>query len=544
MKSRLSKILSLFLVVCFSLTLCFSMTACNETPGNETTDKTDKLESDSGVIVEGAFDKGAQLVTDRIEVTEEEGKTVIALLEDKEYDKKGEVRIFDISVVKDGSKVQPSGKVKVTLAAPFGSESGYVTFHIKDDNSVETLKTTYANGKITFETDSFSYFVVAAAPSDSKGTEVYALSLDGSEAGFDKEEAIYLLGSENKPDPQAVIVKSVSPDETLLLGKDEYTIDLGGLDFEKEGTYTITYTYKENTSVKATLTINVVRAGLVYKGETEPVTVNYTGGCATWIYKKDFVYNGKPYNIDDENSEFSYEWRDTDGNVVEVCEDSTWLEDDHFYTPSEVGTYRFVVYKTENGVKKDVLTLERTIKPHKLSKILELGEIDPFAYYSVVAEVPQADGSVKYYAMSMPEQYPNGGVVSPIEVTPDADGNIELGNNNEFIFRPYYMGQDQWTDYYGLCIGGGSYKHGGVVLTYGSGKIFYYDWYDSERKVKVRFRYDYDGVDGVNITGYSQGYGGTLGFAYTEADGYYFTGMRYANNVTYYPIYLYKTVAK
>ena len=139
MKSRLSKILSLFLVVCFSLTLCFSMTACNETPGNETTDKTDKLESDSGVIVEGAFDKGAQLVTDRIEVTEEEGKTVIALLEDKEYDKKGEVRIFDISVVKDGSKVQPSGKVKVTLAAPFESESGYVTFHIKDDNSVETL---------------------------------------------------------------------------------------------------------------------------------------------------------------------------------------------------------------------------------------------------------------------------------------------------------------------------------------------------------------------------------------------------------------------
>ena len=313
---------------------------------------------------------------------------------------------------------------------------------------------------MNFETDSFSYFVVAAAPSDSKGTEVYALHLDGSEAGFDNGEAVYLTGSETKPDPEAVIVKSVSPDETKLLGKDEYTIDLGGLDFTEEGAYTITYTYKQDTSVKATLTVTVVRAGLVYKGDTEPLTVNYTGGCATWIYKKQFVYDGKPCDLDEAG--FSYEWRDTDGNVVEVCEDSTWLEDDHFYTPSEVGTYRFVVYKTENGVKKDLLTLERTIQPHKLSKISELGEIDPFAYYSVVAEVPQADGSVKYYAMSMPEQYPNGGVVSPIEVTPDADGNIELGNSGEFIFRPYYMGKDQWTDYYGLCIGGGSYKHGAM----------------------------------------------------------------------------------
>ena len=534
---RIKKTASIAIVV-LCLACSIALSACSF----EINKKPEKLTSDGIVVEGGAFGKGAELVTDIVDASDKEGQSVIALIEDKEYDKKGEVRIFDISVVKDGSKVQPSGKVKVTLPAPFESESGYVTFHIKDDNTVQDLKTTYANGKIFFETDSFSYFVVAAAPSDSKGTEVYALHLDGSEAGFDNGEAVYLTGSETKPDPEAVIVKSVSPDETKLLGKDEYTIDLGGLDFTEEGAYTITYTYKQDTSVKATLTVTVVRAGLVYKGDTEPLTVNYTGGCATWIYKKQFVYDGKPCDLDEAG--FSYEWRDTDGNVVEVCEDSTWLEDDHFYTPSEVGTYRFVVYKTENGVKKDLLTLERTIQPHKLSKISELGEIDPFAYYSVVAEVPQADGSVKYYAMSMPEPYPYGGVVSPIEVTPDADGNIELGNKNEFIFRPYYMGQDKWTDYYGLCIGGGSYKHGGVIFTHGSGKIFYYNRYDYASKVRVRFRYDYDGVAGVNITGYSQGYGGTLGFAYTEADGYYFTGMRYAINVTYYPIYLYKTVAK
>lgn len=532
---RIKKTASIAIVV-LCLACSIALSACSF----EINKKPEKLTSDGIVVEGGAFGKGAELVTDIVDASDKEGQSVIALIEDKEYDKKGEVRIFDISVVKDGSKVQPSGKVKVTLPAPFESESGYVTFHIKDDNSVETLKTTYANGKISFETDSFSYFVVAAAPSDSKGTEVYALHLDGSEAGFDNGEAVYLTGSETKPDPQAVVVKSVSPDETLLLGKDEYTIDLGGLDFTKEGAYTITYTYKQDTSVKATLTVTVVRAGLVYKGDTEPLTVNYTGGCATWIYKKQFVYDGKPCDLDEAG--FSYEWRDTDGNVVEVCEDSTWLEDDHFYTPSEVGTYRFVVYKTENGVKKDVLTLERTIVAHKFSMIPELGEVDPFAYYAPIAKVEQEDGSVKYYAMSMPTSDKND-KVPPIEVTPDADGNIELGNKNEFIFRPYYAGRDKWSTYYGLCIGGGSFKHGGVIFTYGSGNIFYSESTDN-RKVKARFRYDYDGVDGVSITSANQDYGGTLGFSYTEADGYYFTGMRYAMNVPYYPIYLYKTVAK
>ena len=153
MKTKFGKIITAVLMLCLAFAVCMAMTACNKT--------VDKLTSELGVVIEGEFDKGAQLVTEPVEVTGETGKNVIALLEEKEYAKEGEVRIFDISVVKDGSKVQPSGKVKVTLAAPFESESGYVTFHIKDDNSVEELKTTYADGKITFETDGFSYFVIA-----------------------------------------------------------------------------------------------------------------------------------------------------------------------------------------------------------------------------------------------------------------------------------------------------------------------------------------------------------------------------------------------
>ena len=65
-----------------------------------------------------------------------------------------------LSLSKNGEKVQPNGKVKVTMLKPFESD-GYVTYHIKVDNTVEELKTTVDGNKIYFETTSFSYFVVA-----------------------------------------------------------------------------------------------------------------------------------------------------------------------------------------------------------------------------------------------------------------------------------------------------------------------------------------------------------------------------------------------
>lgn len=257
MKTKFRRIFTVVLMLCLVFSLCFAMTACNKT--------VDKLTSELGVVIEGEFDKGAQLVTEPIEVTGEKGKNVIALLEEKEYAKEGEVRIFDISVVKDGSKVQPSGKVKVTVPAPFESESGYVTFHIKDDNSVEELKTTYADGKISFETDSFSYFVVTEALFNTPPADVTSLRLDAANAGFTEGKATYVIGNEFPPKPENVVVCGVTATGEKYLEKTEYTVDLGGLDFEKEGTYTITYTYKKDTSVKATLTVEVVAPEFTFR---------------------------------------------------------------------------------------------------------------------------------------------------------------------------------------------------------------------------------------------------------------------------------------
>lgn len=144
----------LFFALALALSLCLALVACGD-KGNAATE----LGSDSGVSVVGVFDNGSALSATHHATDSEQGKTAISAIE-KPYDS-AKVAVFDISVSKNGEKVQPDGKVKVTLPKPFESELGYVTYHVKDDNTVEELATTVDGNNLTFETTSFSYFVVA-----------------------------------------------------------------------------------------------------------------------------------------------------------------------------------------------------------------------------------------------------------------------------------------------------------------------------------------------------------------------------------------------
>lgn len=144
----------LFLALALALSLCLALVACGD-KGNAAIE----LGSDSGVSVVGVFDNGSALSATHHTTDSEQGKTAISAI-DKPYDS-AKVAVFDISVSKNGEKVQPDGKVKVTLPKPFESELGYVTYHVKDDNTVEELATTVDGNNLTFETTSFSYFVVA-----------------------------------------------------------------------------------------------------------------------------------------------------------------------------------------------------------------------------------------------------------------------------------------------------------------------------------------------------------------------------------------------
>ena len=147
MKKKSSLTILLILIVVLSSTLV----ACQETT-------VEQLQNDHGVTVEGGvFDKDAVLVTTKVESTSAEGKQVLETIADVDYDKNANVYIFDLYITNDGVKVQPDGDQSITACK---------VLHIKENNQVETLIPTIANGKLSFETSSFSYFVVVQEPTN------------------------------------------------------------------------------------------------------------------------------------------------------------------------------------------------------------------------------------------------------------------------------------------------------------------------------------------------------------------------------------------
>ena len=143
----------LFLTLVLALSLCLAFVSCADKNGG-----VNKLTAEGGITADGVFESGSALNTARHSSDSEQGKAAISAV-NKPYDS-ARVAVFDITLTKGGEKAQPSGKVKITMPKPFESD-GYVTYHVKDDNSVEELKTTVDGNNIYFETTSFSYFVVA-----------------------------------------------------------------------------------------------------------------------------------------------------------------------------------------------------------------------------------------------------------------------------------------------------------------------------------------------------------------------------------------------
>ena len=140
-------------MLALALSLCLALVACTDKNGG-----VNKLTAESGITADGVFESGSALSTAHHSTDSEQGKAAISAT-GKPYDS-ARVAVFDITLTKGGEKVQPGGKVRITMPKPFESD-GYVTYHVKDDNSVEELATTADGNNIYFETTSFSYFVVA-----------------------------------------------------------------------------------------------------------------------------------------------------------------------------------------------------------------------------------------------------------------------------------------------------------------------------------------------------------------------------------------------
>ncbi len=153
MKKNFKSLVFLFLMM---ITFSFVLTACNDQPVI-----LDSLQNEYGVVIEGGkFEEGSTLVTNSVTTTSDEGKEVLEILSAQDYNKEGNIYIFDIYVSKDDKKIQPDGKVKVTIPITEIDSDNYFVFHIKENNSVEKLIPTLLEGQISFETSSFSYFAI------------------------------------------------------------------------------------------------------------------------------------------------------------------------------------------------------------------------------------------------------------------------------------------------------------------------------------------------------------------------------------------------
>lgn len=137
----------LFLTLALALSLCLALAACADKGGGA-----NKLTAESGITADGVFESGSALSSVHYLADSEQGKAVMSAI-DKPYDS-ARVAVFDITLTNGGEKVQPSGKVRITMPKPFESD-GYVTYHVKGDNTVEELATTADGNNIYFETAVF-----------------------------------------------------------------------------------------------------------------------------------------------------------------------------------------------------------------------------------------------------------------------------------------------------------------------------------------------------------------------------------------------------
>ena len=432
------------------------------------------------------------------------------------------------------NEVQPNGyqaeleaNTSVTLKAVAKNDYEFVGWYTATD----VPEFISESAEYTFVTGNADKYVMARF-----AAKILYLWSDSSNAGFNDNEksATVTIGDSVLPDPQAVLIYAGTAEGDVLLTKNvDYTIELGGLDFSQEGTYTIIYRHTKNTSLTTPLTVYVVAAqapvtiNLSYSGTADPV--KYNGGRAAYVFKSSILNNGEACDI--ESLGLFYEWRDhTTKAVVAVAKDDTWDSTSaHYPSPAVPGTYDFVVYKLENEVKTDLLTVTRTIVENQFAVVTDLSSLSEYVCYTFIAKAGD-----NYYAMSNP--FTGNSEREAILVTPDSNGVISLGNNYEYVFRPYNTGKTSSSGLvcYGCRTGNGLNRTGNLVL-WGTGGIKYTT--STSADYTVTFVLNADGT----ITVHAPFCEGTLRLVYDATSGkFMFTAKKAVDDTrTSYPVYLY-----
>lgn len=296
-------ILAILMVISLSLfSGCNSCSSCNKI--------INELKSESGVtLVGGNFEKQAKLITEKLQATDENVQQSIERLPDEFQTYEGsDLVAMDISVQSKGVKVQPDGKVKVSVPTPIEGVTKYWVFHIKSEKEVEQLEAEFKDGKLTFETDSFSMFIFIDAESGEKvtiknqgpceGRVFVKITTKGYFRDIVKEFKI------NTDEEKTFYIKKGTIINISLLGA--YDIDYKGLYREVNGVvedkpFTTAqfpqYTVEEGEQIlvaKFAGDLNGVYQLWAFPGESGVPAVFDDGRAATELYIKP----GNPNNID------------------------------------------------------------------------------------------------------------------------------------------------------------------------------------------------------------------------------------------------------
>ena len=176
----------------FTIILCLliaiPLAACDGLPATPS----GTLESQNGVTVEGRFADGAAL--EAVEVVGEDKILALQSIAEEKYDTDGEVYVYDISVVKDGAKVQLSGKVKVTVSVPdIDTSKTYTVYHVKGDSGENA--TTYYCG-VEYNGLNYRGVYIKASRKDNDNTQTTSSRYWTGTYWFEQRDAMWQIVKE------------------------------------------------------------------------------------------------------------------------------------------------------------------------------------------------------------------------------------------------------------------------------------------------------------------------------------------------------------
>jgi LPXTG-motif cell wall-anchored protein len=125
-------------------------------------DKTTLTDTATGTSVKGELDSGTSLA-----VTPISDGTNFLLADSALKDAADKFVLFDINLMKDDAKVQPNGKVLVSIPVPQGYDGAKCkVYRIEADGSKTDMNAALKSGKLEFETDHFSLYAIAQTKAD------------------------------------------------------------------------------------------------------------------------------------------------------------------------------------------------------------------------------------------------------------------------------------------------------------------------------------------------------------------------------------------